>query len=750
LPITLPIIDNRRYQDLVDEGLARIPVHNPEWTNYNQSDPGVTLIEVFAFLTENLLYRANLIPDRNRLKFLTLLGLHLQPASSAQGLVQIVNERGPLETITLNGGIEVLAGKVPFRTESGLDVLPIEGQIYIKQKLPAPSPDVLAYYQQLYASALVPDPNTGQTATPVLYQSVPLVSSGDAGVDLQSTTVDGAFWIALVARAGDTNLDTVRSRLAGKTLNLGIVPALSNSGEKLPPGNAGQANQGVNLLTFSMPKVETNGGLASDGQPRYITLDASTQDNVLRSPGVVQIELPASASEIAVWNDVDPLQDGLDQFPPLLQDTKLAERIVTWIRVQPASSATASIVWTGINAVFVSQRTHVAGEILPAGTGEPDQTVTLANTPVIPGSVTVQVTNLGQTTPWNEIDDLMGAGPEVPTPDLRLPPGAPSAMALPTDVFTLDPEAGVLTFGDGLHGRRPAFGAILKATYDYGAGAAGNVNAGSINAAPALPPGLKANNPVRTWGGADSETVAAGQKQIGSYLQHRDRLVTAQDFETIAWRTPGVDMGRVEVLPAFNPELAPSQPGDSPGSVTLMLIPANDPANPQAPVPGRNFLDAVCDYIDPRRLITTEVFLRGPSYKNVWVSVGFTAVAGASVAVVREDVKTAVTAFLSPLPPQPGPGADGGWPLLKPVQQAELIAVVSRVSGVLLVNGILVAGDNGAAVTQIPMSGLELPRLAGLAVGTGDPADIASLQGTTPAGPSGARLLPIPAAPEGC
>ena len=87
MPITLPIIDDRRYQDLVDESLARIPVHNPEWTNYNQSDPGVTLIEVFAFLTENLLYRANLIPDRNRLKFLTMLGVPLQPASSA--------ERGP-------------------------------------------------------------------------------------------------------------------------------------------------------------------------------------------------------------------------------------------------------------------------------------------------------------------------------------------------------------------------------------------------------------------------------------------------------------------------------------------------------------------------------------------------------------------------------------------------------------------------------------------------------------------------------
>ena len=87
MPLQLPILDDRRYQDLLNEALARIPVHNPEWTNFNKSDPGVTLLELFAFLTENLLYRSNQIPERNRRKFLQLLGLPLQPASSAQGLV---------------------------------------------------------------------------------------------------------------------------------------------------------------------------------------------------------------------------------------------------------------------------------------------------------------------------------------------------------------------------------------------------------------------------------------------------------------------------------------------------------------------------------------------------------------------------------------------------------------------------------------------------------------------------------------
>ena len=139
MPIEIPTIDDRRYQQLVDDSLARIPNHTPEWTNFNASDPGVTLVQVFAFLTESLLYRANQIPERNRLKFLQLLGVPLQPASSASGLITITNERGPEETITLNSDLEVRAGQVSFRTQNGLDVLPVEAYVCFKAVLDRPT-----------------------------------------------------------------------------------------------------------------------------------------------------------------------------------------------------------------------------------------------------------------------------------------------------------------------------------------------------------------------------------------------------------------------------------------------------------------------------------------------------------------------------------------------------------------------------------------------------------------------------------
>jgi predicted phage baseplate assembly protein len=114
MPLPVPVIDDRRYKELVDELVARIPVHTPEWTNFNSADPGITLIQLFAHLTENMLYRANQIPERNRLKFLQLLGIGLNPAQEARGLVAFANEQGARMSLVIPMGTALAAGSVQF------------------------------------------------------------------------------------------------------------------------------------------------------------------------------------------------------------------------------------------------------------------------------------------------------------------------------------------------------------------------------------------------------------------------------------------------------------------------------------------------------------------------------------------------------------------------------------------------------------------------------------------------------------
>jgi hypothetical protein len=768
MPITLPKIDDRRYDQLVDEAISRIPVHTPEWTNFNRSDPGVTLIEVFAFLTESILYRANQIPERNRKKFLQLLRIPLNEVTEARGLVTITNGVASTtpEPVVLTEGVEVRAGEVPFRTTRAVDILPVEGQIYIKQKTADPSGDLLKYYQQLYASYR----GTPAEITPQLYTSVPFPTRDGTPVAL-SDTVDNCFWLALLVRDADVRSGVtptlMRTQLANRTLSLGVVPSLSESQATLPSGRAFATRSSVSIKA-DVPNVPVSGGLPDDIAQRtaeYRPVEVKTDTDLLSVPGVADITLP-SASMLRLWDNIDPLESGVNELPPAIEDPTVEARLITWVRVTLTSEATASFLWMGINAVPVTQRARVLNELLPNGTGEPDQLVRLSLAPVLPTSVQLTVTHLGTTTTWIRTQDLATAGAEVPVPDSRVAPGGKQRTNAEAKVFTLNAESGEIRFGDGERGARPPAGSNIRATYDFAVGSKGNVGANTISTSPALPDGFKVANPIATWGGADAESVAQGEKQISRYLQHRDRLVTREDFVSITLRTPGVEIGRVEVLPNYHPDFGG---GEVAGVVTLMLIPARDPQQPDAPLPRRPFLDAVCRYLDPRRLVTSEVVLRGPSYQGVWISIGIKVAPGFNESEIIEAVKADITAFLAPtaggtqqLPSDPSQifasrdTAPNGWKLGKPVVALELAAVANRTHGVEFVEGEVLIGDaTSAARTRIDLTGLQLPRILGISVTNGPAAPLSDLLGGTTGATAGSstqtpEYVQIPALPEEC
>ena len=74
-----PNLDDRTFQDLVDEAKRLVQSRCPEWTDHNVSDPGVTLIEAFAQMVDQLIYRLNRVPDLNYVKFLEMIGVELRP-----------------------------------------------------------------------------------------------------------------------------------------------------------------------------------------------------------------------------------------------------------------------------------------------------------------------------------------------------------------------------------------------------------------------------------------------------------------------------------------------------------------------------------------------------------------------------------------------------------------------------------------------------------------------------------------------
>ena len=107
MALPMPDLDDRRFQDLVDDAKRMVQQRCPEWTDHNVSDPGVTLIETFAFMMDQLLYRLNRVPDRLYIAFLDLIGVALLPPTAAAADVTFWLSAPQPDPVTVPTGAEV-------------------------------------------------------------------------------------------------------------------------------------------------------------------------------------------------------------------------------------------------------------------------------------------------------------------------------------------------------------------------------------------------------------------------------------------------------------------------------------------------------------------------------------------------------------------------------------------------------------------------------------------------------------------
>ncbi len=125
--IPSPNLDDRNFEDIVQEAVRLIPQYCPEWTNHNRSDPGITLIELFAWMTEMTLYRLNRVPEKNFLAFLELMGIALAPPQPARTVLKFgINPKADVVTVPQGTRVGTKPGPdgntIAFETESDLVV----------------------------------------------------------------------------------------------------------------------------------------------------------------------------------------------------------------------------------------------------------------------------------------------------------------------------------------------------------------------------------------------------------------------------------------------------------------------------------------------------------------------------------------------------------------------------------------------------------------------------------------------------
>lgn len=668
MPITPPRLDDRRYADLVAELLARVPAHTPEWTPQQVGDPGRTLVELFAWLADAVLYRANLVPERQRLAFLQLLGMPMNPARAAQGLVSLViDEKNPVTSVTL-AKEACLTGPVNFETLSEVTVLPVSGECYFKRKLSSNEKDELAdVIEGLRQFHKIEGDVDAYVTTPVFVDGM----ASRTGLDLVKDTADRTLWIALLANRPE-DVVTVKSLLAGdgegrQIINLGVAPAIVLPESFKEIRTAGQLDHSWWISTADF----------LDDSPVYSSLrrlSDTTQEYTRR--GIERLVLPGDVADFGVLEG-DARKEanaGVGDRPPRLDDPERLARLVAWLRLRPADTLESmALSWVGINAVEIDQRRSVRDRIIGMSDGSADQLVQLSLSSIEADSFELQVEESGRGyVVWQAVEDIALSGRD-------------------DGVFVLDSEAGTVRFGNGIQGRIPEAGRRIRvARMRAGGGHVGNLAAGTLKAIEAkgldgsvITRKLKVIQGIATDGGADAETLDEAVRRIPARLRHGNRAVTADDYSALVAETPGVNIGRVEVLPRFMPR---QRRFNVPGVVSVMILPRKEMVEAPNPRPDQPTIRKVHEYLSARRPLATELYVIGCEYIPMAVSVGITVRAGYGQEQVNYDVRQAVQRYLWALSPY-GPQGEG-WPLGRSVKDRELEVIVAQVKGVNTVSGV--------------------------------------------------------------
>ncbi|MFC4639751.1 putative baseplate assembly protein [Deinococcus hohokamensis] len=661
MPLPTVNLDDRRFDDILDEARRLIPQFCPEWTDHNASDPGMAILEVFAWMTDLLLYRVNQIPEKLLVAFLDMIGVQLSPPRAA----------GVPVTFYLSAPQEVALHIAP-----GTEVATVRTEI-----------NEAIVFSTERAGVILPPVVRGLYTANTLAQ-VAMDVDGEGGA----------------ARSADGTFGEVRQH---ELTQLGLP------GHKFPvfhpeprPGDAffvqlaGDHSDHVLALTF---EVEWAGGAGvNPNYPPYVW--------------------EAWQGGVGRWAPCEVEYDGTQAFNvsgelilrlPVMREGVFFEQNGYWLRCRLTSEQMYNgyKVSPDIEGLRVDARgitvparhaTVVHGEVLGQSDGVPGQQFKLLNTPVLnldpDDDVLECVTPEGQVQIYTPVVDFADSGAD----DLH---------------FTLDAMNGMVAFGPAVlqaDGSVYRFGAVppQEATlrmrrYQFGGGVIGNVPARALTVLKSsIPYVARVTNHVAAAGGRNAQTLDDAILKVPQVLRTRTRAVTADDYEYLAARVEGVARAR-----CITPNMAaPGQtyPGQirtlnvPPGQVTLALLPSvglddlialdDVVIDPLSPLSGRiaperltlsaELRAAVQEELDPRRPVGTTLDLRAPQY--VWVSVTATVRAAAgSSRPVREDVRRrALRALYAYLNPFTG-GPDGtGWPFGRTLSLSELYGLLRGVPGV--------------------------------------------------------------------
>jgi predicted phage baseplate assembly protein len=650
MPLPAPNLDDRRFQDLVDDAKRMVQQRCPEWTDHNVHDPGVTLIETFAWMTDQLLYRLNRVPERHYLRFLDLLGVRLYPPTAAQvGLTFWLSAPQP-GPIAIPAGTEVTTARtdgeevVGFVTTDELVIPPVTVERVRSQIAEGP-----------IAEGPIPE---------------------DDAVGGEAT--------------GGVTRDHGRSLAAGEEFR--CFDEVPKAGDLLLVGLSGAAPSCAVTLRLDC-RIE---GVGVDPEDPPLTWEAWTEDGWraceidhdetggMNRAGDIVVHVPAGHA-VSV---VDGQRAGW-----------LRARVLTPEEGQPAYSDSPRITrieaFTIGGTVAAVNAEDVEGEIVGLSELVPGQRFTLAHRPVLPadGPVVLEVDGGDGWEPWTEVEDFAASGPD--DPHFLLDHAAGEVCLGPA---VRDPDGSLVQFG-----RVPPAGSPLRIRrYRTGGGERGNVGAGTVDRLRRPIPFVdRVGNRYAATGGRDGEAVENAKVRGPLQLRTRNRAVTLEDYAHLA-EEAALDAARVHAVAAGE--------GAEPGGVRVLVVPHVTDVEGRLAfeqlVPRDDMLVRIAGRLDECRTIGARVVVEPPTYQGITVVARVRARPAAEPAALQRACIQALFEYFHPV--RGGPDRDG-WPFGRPVHVGEVYAVLQRLPGVELIEDARlfpadpITGERGTATQRLEL-----------------------------------------------
>jgi predicted phage baseplate assembly protein len=468
-------LDDRRFQDLVSEARMRIHRACPEWTEHNVSDPGITLIELFAWMTEMTIYRLNRVPDKLHVSLLELLGIRLDGPSAAATPLRFRLASPATEAIEIPGG-RTEVGTPRTANEESI-IFQVDEDFVIPPARPAAY--VLQRGGQVKDIGLADGEARPQGADQLPFGSPPAV--GDA--------LYLGFEEPLARLLIQVDVDASQARGAG------VNPE--------DPPLRWEVSQGDGRWEEAIVLEDLTGGF------NY-------------GAGAVELELPPrSAIQPLGGHRLHWLRCRIDD------KTRHGGAATTYSHPPEIYSIAAAPVGARLPCTHAA---HEEREVLGVSDGTPGQVHPLRHSPVLkpqPGeTLEVQDPESGDWATWELREDFVGSTEFDRHFVLDLVSGA----------VEFGPAIRETDGGWTQYGAVPPKGAILRFTrYRHGGGRMGNVTAGTLTVLKSAIPGVDTvTNPEAAVGGVDAEALEHARQRASMEIRSRYRAVTAEDFEFLA------------------------------------------------------------------------------------------------------------------------------------------------------------------------------------------------------------------------